>query len=180
MRVFPASVPDVVLVEPEIHRDARGFFYESHNERAFAQHVADVRFVQDNCSRSEKHVLRGLHYQVSEPQGKLVSVLSGEVFDTAVDLRRGSRTFGQWTANILSAQSRQCIWIPPGFAHGFLVLSDVAEIHYKTTAYWAPRHERCIVWNDPDLAIAWPLSIEPILSDRDRAGASFRDADVYR
>ena len=180
MRVFPASVPDVVLVEPEIHRDARGFFYESHNERAFTQHVADVRFVQDNCSRSEKHVLRGLHYQVSEPQGKLVSVLSGEVFDAAVDLRRGSRTFGQCTANILSAQSRQCIWIPPGFAHGFLVLSDVAEVHYKTTAYWAPRHERCIVWNDPDLAIAWPLSIEPILSDRDRAGVSFRDADVYR
>lgn len=180
MRVFPASVPDVILVEPEIHRDARGFFYESHNERAFAQHVADVRFVQDNCSRSGKHVLRGLHYQVSEPQGKLVSVLSGEVFDAAVDLRRGSRTFGQWTGNILSAQSRQCIWIPPEFAHGFLVLSDFAEVHYKTTAYWAPRHERCIVWNDPDLAIAWPLSIEPILSDRDRAGASFRDADVYR
>ena len=179
MRIVPATLPEVLLLQPEIHRDRRGFFYESHNEQVFAKEVADVRFVQDNCSRSLKNVLRGLHYQIEEAQGKLVRVSAGEIFDVAVDLRRTSPTFARWAAHTLSAESQQSIWIPPGYAHGFLVLSDFADVQYKTTTYWAPAFERCIVWNDPDLAIAWPLSAAPLVSDRDARGALMKDAELY-
>jgi len=179
MRIVPTTLPEVLVLEPERHRDRRGFFYESYNERVFAKEVADVRFVQDNCSRSVRHVLRGLHYQIEEPQGKLVRVSAGEVFDVAVDLRKASPTFGQWTAHTLTAESQESIWVPPGYAHGFLVLSDFADVQYKTTTYWAPRYERCIVWNDPDLAIQWPLASEPVVSDRDLRGSLLREAEVY-
>jgi dTDP-4-dehydrorhamnose 3,5-epimerase len=179
MRVTSAGIADVLVIDHDVHRDGRGFFYETFNERVFAAAVADVRFVQDNRSRSHRHVLRGLHYQVLEAQGKFVSVAAGEIFDVAVDLRRSSPDFGRWTAVRLAGDSGRSLWIPPGFAHGFLVLSELAEVSYKTTAYWAPQHERCIVWNDPDLGIDWPLSGEPILSPRDAVATRLRDAEVY-
>ena len=180
MQVLPTDLPGVLLLEPRVFGDARGFFFESYNRRAFHKATGvDVEFVQDNHSRSSRNVLRGLHYQVRQAQGKLVRVTAGEVWDVAVDLRRGSPKFGQWAGFTLSAESRRMAWIPPGFAHGFLVMSDSAEVLYKATDYYAPEHERSIAWNDPDLAIEWPLTGAPVLSAKDAAGARFRDAEVY-
>ena len=178
MKVSPLAIADVMLIEPRIFGDERGFFYESFNQRAFAEATAvTLPFVQDNHSKSAKGVLRGLHYQVVNPQGKLVRVTSGTVFDVAVDIRPDSPTFGQWVGEILSADNKRLLWVPPGLAHGFVVLSDSAEFLYKTTDYYAPEHERCIVWNDPTLAIAWPPMDEaPKLSAKDAVGASFLDA----
>ena len=179
MNVVPTAIPEVRILEPRVFGDARGFFLESWNARAFA--VAGIRaeFVQDNHSRSTRNVLRGLHYQVRQPQGKLVRVVLGEVFDVAVDLRRSSPTFGRWMGEKLSAENKRMAWVPAGFGHGFLVVSDVAEVLYKTTTYYAPEDERTIAWNDPDLAIEWPLTGAPVLSAKDAAGARFRDAEVY-
>jgi dTDP-4-dehydrorhamnose 3,5-epimerase len=174
MQIIKTSLPDVLIIEPKVFRDARGFFFESFNAREFADLTGcSTPFVQDNHSRSARGVLRGLHYQVCQPQGKLVRVIAGEVFDVAVDLRRASHTYGQWTATRLSAENRRHLWVPPGFAHGFLVLSDGAEFLYKTTDYWSPQHERCIRWDDPQLDIQWPLSAPPILSAKDAQGMPF-------
>jgi len=180
MRVISTAIPDVLILEPEVFGDTRGFFFESYNKRVLAE-VAGIRaeFVQDNHSCSTKHVLRGLHYQIKHPQGKLVRVISGEVFDVAVDIRKNSSTFGQWAGEILSAKNKRMIWIPPGFAHGFSVLSDDAEFLYKSTDYYAPQQERCIRWNDPSLMIAWPLTEEPLISAKDAAGVMLRDAEIY-
>ena len=180
MKATPTAIPEVVLIEPQVFGDARGFFFESWNRRAFEAIVgAGVDFVQDNHSRSARNVLRGLHYQVRQPQGKLVRVTSGEVFDVAVDLRRSSPTFGRWVGERLSASNHRMLWVPPGFAHGFLVLSDWADFLYKTTDYWAPEHERTLLWNDPALGIAWPLSGEPVLKPKDAAGASLAEAETF-
>lgn len=179
MRVINTHIPDLLIIEPTVFNDERGFFYESFNAREFAALGGiDVEFVQDNHTRSKKSVLRGLHYQVKQPQGKLVRVVSGEVWDVAVDIRRNSATFGQWSGVSLSADNRRQVWIPPGFAHGFLVLSDAAEVLYKTTDYWAPEHERCIRWDDETLAIDWPLEGEPVLSTKDSFGVRFQEADL--
>ena len=180
MRVEPTEIPDVLLIEPRIFGDARGFFYESWNRRAFAAAGIEAEFVQDNHSCSSRGVLRGLHYQVQHAQGKLVRVTTGEVFDVAVDMRRTSPTFGRHVAAILSAENRRMLFIPPGFAHGFLVVSDVAEFLYKTTDYWYPEHERTLLWNDRALAIAWPDGITPTLAPKDAAGTPFATADAYR
>ena len=179
MNVVRTAIPDVVMIEPQVFGDARGFFLESWNARAFA--IAGIRadFVQDNHARSTRGVLRGLHYQIRQPQGKLVRAVVGEVYDVAVDLRRSSPTFGRWVGVTLSAESKRMAWIPAGFAHGYLVLSDVAEVLYKATDYYAPAHERSIVWNDSDLAIEWPLTGAPALSGKDAAGVRFRDAEAY-
>jgi len=180
MRVEPTAIADVLVIEPEVFRDERGFFYESYNEAAFARATGlAARFVQDNHSYSLRNVLRGLHYQVVEPQGKLIQVIAGEVFDVAVDLRRSSATCGKWVGNKLSAVDRRAVWIPPGFAHGFVVVSAAAEVVYKVTANWAPQHERKIIWNDPDLDIRWPLQGAPILSPADRGAGRFRDAELF-
>ena len=180
MKVTPLAIPDVVLIEPKVFGDERGFFFESFNQAQFEQAIGkSVQFVQDNHSRSAKHVLRGLHYQIQQPQGKLVRVVQGEVFDVAVDLRKRSKTFGQWVGEILSAENKRQLWIPEGFAHGFVVLSDTAEFLYKTTDYYAPAHERCILWNDETLAIHWPAGIQPILSAKDAQGKAFVDAEVF-
>jgi len=180
MKIIPTNLPDVLLIEPKVFGDARGFFFESFNRRAFAAATGiDVEFVQDNHSLSGKNVLRGLHYQIKQPQGKLVRVISGEVFDVAVDIRRGSPNFGKWAGFRLSAQSKQMAWIPPGFAHGFLVLSEQAEFLYKTTDYYAPEHERSILWNDPEIAIYWPFTAVPILGDKDRRAATLRTAETF-
>lgn len=179
MRAIATDLPEVLLIEPKVFGDARGFFFESYNRRELAELGLAAEFVQDNHSRSAMNVLRGLHYQIQNPQGKLVRVVSGEVFDVAVDLRRSSATFGKWAGHTLSAANRRMMWIPPGFAHGFCVTSEFAEFLYKTTDYWYPEHERCLLWNDPDLAIAWPLAVEPILAARDRLGARLRDAEAY-
>lgn len=177
MRGTPTAIPDVLILEPKVFGDDRGFFYESYNQQAFqAATGLDVTFVQDNHSKSARNVLRGLHYQVEQPQGKLVRVVQGEVFDVAVDIRKGSKTFGLWVGQILSAENKKQLWVPPGLAHGFVVLSDTAEFLYKTTDYYAPAHERCIAWNDPDLAINWQMQGEPLLSAKDAAGVAFRDA----
>ena len=177
MRITPTAIPDVVLIEPKVFGDERGFFFESFNLRVFKEATGlEPGFVQDNHSRSAKNVLRGLHYQVRQPQGKLVRVVAGEVFDVAVDIRQGSPTFGRWVGDILSAGNRKQLWIPPDFAHGFLVLSDSAEFLYKTTDYWAPEHERCIRWNDPQLAIEWPLQGQPALSAKDVVGQLLAEA----
>ena len=177
MRSTPTAIPDVLTLEPKVFGDDRGFFYESYNQQAFqAATGLDVTFVQDNHSKSARNVLRGLHYQVEQPQGKLVRVVQGEVFDVAVDIRKGSKTFGLWVGQILSAENKKQLWVPPGLAHGFVVLSDTAEFLYKTTDYYAPAHERCIAWNDPDLAIDWQMQGEPLLSAKDAAGVAFRDA----
>jgi dTDP-4-dehydrorhamnose 3,5-epimerase len=169
-----------VLIEPKVFGDARGFFFESFNQKAFNEATGtNHQFVQDNHSRSAKGVLRGLHYQIQQPQGKLVRVVQGEVFDVAVDLRKRSKTFGQWVGEILSAENKRQLWIPEGFAHGFVVLSDTAEFLYKTTDYYAPAHERCILWNDETLAIHWPAGIQPILSAKDAQGKAFVDAEVF-
>ncbi|MBK7461629.1 MAG: dTDP-4-dehydrorhamnose 3,5-epimerase [Betaproteobacteria bacterium] len=177
MRCTPTAIPDALILEPKVFGDDRGFFYESYNQQAIqAATGLDVTFVQDNHSKSARNVLRGLHYQVEQPQGKLVRVVQGEVFDVAVDIRKGSKTFGLWVGQILSAENKKQLWVPPGLAHGFVVLSDTAEFLYKTTDYYAPAHERCIAWNDPDLAIDWQMQGEPLLSAKDAAGVAFRDA----
>ncbi|OGA17998.1 MAG: dTDP-4-dehydrorhamnose 3,5-epimerase [Betaproteobacteria bacterium RIFCSPLOWO2_02_FULL_66_14] len=171
---------EVLLLEPRVFGDARGFFFESYNRRAFARATGvDAEFVQDNHSRSVKNVLRGLHYQIRQPQGKLVRVTLGSVWDVAVDLRRASPTFGRWVAVELSAESRRMAWIPPGFAHGFLVTSEAAEVQYKTTDYYAPEHERTLAWNDAALAIDWPLAGEPILAAKDRAAKTLAEAEIF-
>ncbi len=179
MRVTPTAIPDVLLIEPKIFGDARGFFLESWNERAFREAGIKARFVQDNHSRSAQNVVRGLHYQIKQPQGKLIRVTAGEVFDVVVDIRRSSPTFGKWVGNKLSSENKLMMWIPPGFAHGFSVLSEYAEFLYKTTDYYSPEYERTILWNDPDLAISWQVSGEPLLSAKDRAGIPFKKAEVF-
>ena len=179
MNVTPTALPDVLLVEPRVFGDERGFFFESWNLRAFAAAGLDATFVQDNHSRSVRNVLRGLHYQLEHAQGKLVRVSLGEVFDVAVDIRRSSPTFGRWVGLTLSAENRRMLWIPPGFAHGFLVLSEAAEFLYKTTDYWYPEHERALLWNDPALAIRWPLEGAPLLAPKDAAGRPLAAADLY-
>lgn len=179
MKVTPTRLPEVLLIEPKVFGDSRGFFFESWNEHEFERAGIRARFVQDNHSRSEKGVLRGLHYQVRQPQGKLVRVTEGEIFDVAVDVRRSSPTFGKWEGARLSAQSKSMLWIPVGFAHGFCVLSDFAEVLYKATDFYAPEHERSIAWNDPEIGIDWPLSGAPLLSPKDAAGAHLRDAEVF-
>ncbi|MBW0171757.1 MAG: dTDP-4-dehydrorhamnose 3,5-epimerase [Hydrogenophaga sp.] len=174
MKVTPTTIPDVLLIEPKVFGDTRGFFFESFNQKAFNEATGlDVNFVQDNHSRSAKGVLRGLHYQVQQPQGKLVRVVRGAVFDVAVDIRKGSPTFGKWVGVELSEDNHRQLWVPAGLAHGFLVLSESADFLYKTTDYYAPAHERCIRWNDPTLAIEWPSAQPPLVSAKDEAGASF-------
>jgi len=180
MNCSPADIPDVVLLEPDVHGDARGFFMESFNSSTFADNVAPgIEFVQDNHSRSSRGVLRGLHYQIEQPQGKLVRVVNGAVFDVAVDLRRSSPTFGRWVGFELSAENNLQLWVPPGFAHGFLVISESADFLYKTTDYYAPQHERCILWNDPAIGIRWPLDREPSLSGKDQQGCPLSQAELY-
>jgi dTDP-4-dehydrorhamnose 3,5-epimerase len=179
MQVTATPLPDVLMIEPRVFEDARGFFFESYNRRAFARAGIDVEFVQDNHSRSVRGVLRGLHYQVEHAQGKLVRVVAGEVFDVAVDLRRSSPMFGRHVAMRLSAADRRMLYVPPGFAHGFLVLSDVAEFLYKTTDYWYPAHERTLRYDDPALRIEWPIDGAPTLTPKDAAGALLADADTY-
>jgi dTDP-4-dehydrorhamnose 3,5-epimerase len=179
MNVVPSAIPDVKLIEPRVFGDDRGFFFESFNRRALAPFGIDAEFVQDNHSRSARNVLRGLHYQIRQPQGKLVRVVAGEVLDVAVDLRRASPTFGRWVSFLLSAENKRMAWVPPGFAHGFLVRSDYAEFLYKTTDYYAPEHERAIRWNDADLAVDWELSGTPILSAKDAAAPALCDAETY-
>ena len=181
MIVTATAIPDVLLIEPKVFGDERGFFFESFNACAFAQATGlDLAFVQDNHSKSAKNVLRGLHYQLPpKAQGKLVRVVHGEVFDVAVDLRRSSKTFGQWVGQILSAQNKQQLWIPPGFAHGFLTLSETAEFLYKTTDYYSPEQERCLLWNDPALGIDWPLDGEPILAAKDAAASSLASVELF-
>ena len=180
MNIINTTIPEVLILEPKVFGDERGFFFESFNERIWRELTGvDSHFVQHNHSRSAGNVLRGLHYQIQQPQGKLVRVISGEVFDVAVDIRRSSSTFGQWFGTLLSADNKQQMWVPPGFAHGFCVTSDYAEFLYLTTDYWAPEHERCIAWNDPDLAISWPLNAEPVVSAKDQQGTRFKDADKF-
>jgi dTDP-4-dehydrorhamnose 3,5-epimerase len=178
MNIIKTDIPDVLLIEPQVFGDARGFFYESFNQKIWLEKTGlRTIFVQDNHSRSERNVLRGLHYQIQQPQGKLVRIISGAVFDVAVDIRKSSPTFGCWVGVELTEDNRRQMWIPGGFAHGFLVLSDFAEFLYKTTDYWAPQHERTIIWNDPDLAIAWPLQKQPTLSAKDSKGITFKKAE---
>jgi len=179
MNFTPTKIPDVILIEPKVFGDARGFFYESWNERTFRSLGLDVHFVQDNHSKSQKNVLRGLHYQIQHPQGKLVRVVSGAVYDVAVDLRRSSPTFGQWVGFVLSAENAQMAWIPPGFAHGFCVTSESAEFLYKTTDYWYPEHERTLLWNDPTLNINWPLHDTPLFAAKDAAGRLLADTETF-
>ena len=179
MKVIETALPDVLLFEPRVFEDERGHFFESYNKKTLKELGIDYEFVQDNHSRSKKGVLRGLHYQIQQPQGKLVRVIEGEVFDVAVDIRKNSPTFGKWAGFNLSAQNKRVAWIPPGFAHGFLTISDVAEFLYKTTDYWAPEYERCIRWDDVDIAIEWPFAARFIVSDKDRSGLELAAAMVY-
>lgn len=180
MNVIDTAIPEVLVLEPKVFGDARGFFYESFNRQVFTNATGlNPDFVQDNHSRSLRGVLRGLHYQVNQPQGKLVRVIAGEVFDVAVDLRKKSPTFGHWVGEYLSAENKRQMWIPAGFAHGFLVLSEYAELLYKATDYYAPQHERCIRWDDPTLDIQWPIGISPLLSAKDEQGALFYDVEVF-
>jgi len=179
MQVIPSAVPDVLVIEPKIFGDPRGFFMESYNERDMQAAGIDAHFVQDNHSRSARNVLRGLHYQIARPQGKLIRVTSGRIFDVAVDLRAGSKSFGQWTSVELSAENHRMLWIPAGFAHGFLVLSEFADVLYKASDYYAPEAERAVRWNDPQIGIDWPLDGEPILSAKDAVAAPFAQADIF-
>jgi dTDP-4-dehydrorhamnose 3,5-epimerase len=180
MQIQTTSIPDVVIIEPKVFGDERGFFYESFNARKFEE-LTGVRtnFVQDNHSKSAKNVLRGLHYQLQQTQGKLVRVVAGEVFDVAVDIRKSSPTFGQWVGVVLSAENNRQLWVPPGFAHGFMVTSESAQFLYKTTDYWAPEFERSILWNDPAIGIEWPLDGAPMLSGKDQAGKLLAEAEVF-
>jgi dTDP-4-dehydrorhamnose 3,5-epimerase len=178
--VTATALPEVKIIEPKVFGDARGFFYESFNAREFAQHVyPGAEFVQDNHSRSAKGVLRGLHYQIENAQGKLVRVVEGEVFDVAVDIRRSSANFGKWVGVVLSTENHRQLWVPPGFAHGFVVLSESAQFLYKTTDYWYPEHERSIVWNDPEIGIEWPIDFEPLLAAKDAVGKRLAEAEVF-
>jgi dTDP-4-dehydrorhamnose 3,5-epimerase len=180
MKVVRAQIPDVLIIEPSLFDDERGVFFESWNARAFCGAVGhDVQFVQDNHSISNRGVLRGLHYQIEQPQGKLVRVVRGEVFDVAVDLRKSSPTFGRWVGCELGERDHRQMWVPAGFAHGFLVLSESADVLYKVTGYYAPEHEHCLIWNDPDVAIAWPLDGAPILNARDRQGQTLGKAETF-
>ena len=179
MKVTPTRLPEVLLIEPKVFGDDRGFFFESWNEREFRSAGIDQRFVQDNHSKSARHVLRGLHYQIRQPQGKLVRVVAGEIFDVAVDIRRTSPQFGQHVTVSLSAEKHNMLWVPIGFAHGFCVVSDSAEVLYKTTDLYAPEHERTIRWNDPAIGIGWPMSAPPILSAKDSKGLSLNEAEVF-
>ena len=180
MNVIQTDLPDVLIIEPKVFGDERGFFFESFNARAFADTTGlTPAFVQDNHSRSLKNVLRGLHYQIRHPQGKLIRVIAGAIFDVAVDLRRNSKTLGKWVATTLSADNKRMLWIPPGFGHGFVVTGESAEVLYKTTDYWAPEHERCIAWNDPRLGIDWPLQGTPIVSAKDQQGSAFDNAELF-
>lgn len=180
MKATPTRIPDVLVLEPKVFGDARGFFYESFNGHAFAQATGlDVDFVQDNHSRSAQGVLRGLHYQIQNPQGKLVRCVRGAVFDVAVDIRRASATFGQWVGVELSEDNHRQMWVPPGFAHGFVVLTEFADFLYKTTDYYAPAFERCIAWNDPAIGVEWPTNITPLLSAKDATGRLLSDAEVF-
>lgn len=180
MKILPAKIPDVLIIEPQVFQDDRGFFFESYNHKAFCEKTGiAANFVQDNHSFSKQNVLRGLHYQISQPQGKLVRAIAGSILDIAVDIRASSPTFGQWVSCILSADNKRQLWIPVGFAHGFVVLSEAAEVLYKTTDYYAPQHERCILWNDSDLAIDWSVTSPPIVSAKDRVGQPFKSAEVF-
>lgn len=180
MQVIRTAIPDVLIIEPKVFGDARGFFFESFNQKSFSEATGlDVNFVQDNHSKSVRGVLRGLHYQIQQPQGKLVRVVQGEVFDVAVDIRKRSPTFGQWVGELLSGENKRQLWIPAGFAHGFVVLSETAEFLYKTTDYYAPQFERCIAWDDADLKIDWQFSGVPALSAKDAVGARFAQAEVF-
>ncbi|MFI3158383.1 MAG: dTDP-4-dehydrorhamnose 3,5-epimerase [Methylococcaceae bacterium] len=180
MQIHTTEIPDVLIIEPKVFGDDRGFFYESFNARRFAELTGISKsFVQDNHSKSAKNVLRGLHYQIQQAQGKLVRVVAGEVFDVAVDIRKSSATFGRWVGVTLSAENKRQLWIPEGFAHGFVVTSESAEFLYKTTDYWAPEHERSILWNDPAIGIQWPINAEPILSGKDIVGKLLEDAEVF-
>ncbi len=180
MKVTPTAIPEVLILDPVVYEDSRGFFYESYNQRKLAEllGISDV-FVQDNHSRSARDVLRGLHYQIKQPQAKLIRVIAGEVFDVAVDLRRSSPTFGRWVGVTLSAHNKRQLWIPIGFAHGFVVLSEFAECLYKTTGYWYPEYERCVLWNDSDVGIRWPMTGDPVLSDKDKKGVRLKEAEVF-
>jgi dTDP-4-dehydrorhamnose 3,5-epimerase len=180
MEFIRTDIPDVIIIEPRVFGDERGFFMETWQRSTFAEHGIDFDFVQDNHSLSGKGILRGLHYQLKQPQGKLVRVVSGEVFDVAVDIRKGSPWFGKWVGATLSSENKRMFWVPPGFAHGFYVLSDQAEFVYKCTDFYAPEHERSIIWNDPDLNIEWPLDgTEPVLSAKDCEGIIFKEAECY-
>ena len=180
MRATPTNIPEVLVIEPKVFGDARGFLFESFNQKAFNDATGlDVNFVQDNHSRSVKGVLRGLHYQLQQPQGKLVRVVRGAVFDVAVDIRKSSPTFGQWAGIELTEDNQKQFWVPAGFAHGFIVMSDTADFLYKTSEYYAPQHERCIAWNDPALGIDWPSEITPKLSAKDDAGKALSEAEVF-
>ena len=180
MKVIGTEIPDVLLLEPRVFHDERGFFFEAWNGRVFQNDIKlDVRFVQDNHSQSTRNVLRGLHYQIEQPQGKLVRVARGRIFDVAVDLRKSKATFSQWVAYELSEDNHRQLWIPPGFAHGFLVLSEIADVLYKTTDYYDAESERCLIWNDPAVGIAWPLNGEPMLSPKDRSGLPLAKAEVF-
>lgn len=178
--VIPGSIPEVLVLVPKVFGDSRGFFYESFNARDFTEATGvDAKFVQDNHSKSARGVLRGLHYQIQHPQGKLVRVLQGEVFDVAVDLRKSSPTFGKWVGEILSAENCKQMWIPPGFAHGFVVLSESAEFLYKTTDYWYPEFERSLFWNDPEIGVQWPIDFSPQLAAKDAAAVLLANADLF-
>ncbi|MBD2438299.1 dTDP-4-dehydrorhamnose 3,5-epimerase [Nostoc sp. FACHB-110] len=180
LAIHQTRISEVFLIKQKIFHDERGFFYESYNQQKFVQETGiNVNFIQDNHSYSKQNVLRGLHYQINKPQGKLIRVIQGKIFDVAVDIRKSSSTFGQWVSYELSCENKLQLWIPPGFAHGFLALSEVAEVVYKTTEYYYPQGERTILWNDPDLAIEWPLSSSPILSAKDQTGQLFRMAEVF-
>jgi dTDP-4-dehydrorhamnose 3,5-epimerase len=180
MKSTPCAIPDVILLEPKVFGDDRGFLFESFNQARFDAAIGrSATFVQDNHSRSARNVLRGLHYQILQPQGKLVRVIQGEVFDVAVDIRKSSPTFGQWVGEILSAENKRQLWVPEGFAHGFVVLSDATEVLYKTTDYYAPEHERCIAWNDPAIGVQWPIKGAPVLSAKDRQGVSLAEAQHF-
>jgi dTDP-4-dehydrorhamnose 3,5-epimerase len=177
----PTAISEVVLIRPKVFGDPRGYFFESWEERKFAAAGLNAKFVQDNHSRSARNILRGLHYQIQQPQGKLVRVVTGAVFDVAVDIRRSSPTFGRWVGVTLTEENHHMLWVPPGFAHGFVVLSESADFIYRCTDFWAPPHERAIAWNDPDLNIAWPLPVgsQPILSAKDSMAKSFRDSEYF-
>lgn len=182
MKILTTAIPDVLILQPKVFGDERGYFFESFNERRFMEAIGAreaPRFVQDNHSKSARNVLRGLHYQIRQPQGKLVRVTAGEVFDVAVDIRRDSPTFGKWVGATLSAENKLQMWMPAGFAHGFVVLSESAEFLYKTTDYWAPEHERCIAWDDPAIGVEWPIDAAPVLSEKDRSGKLLADAEVF-
>ncbi len=179
VKITPTELPDVLLIEPLVHGDHRGFFMETYHQRKLMDAGFDVKFVQDNLSRSQRGILRGLHYQIQQPQGKFVSVMRGEIFDVAVDMRRSSPTFGQWVGQILNDENHLTLYVPEGFAHGFCVLSEIADVLYKCTDFYAPEYERTVYWNDPDVGIEWPLTDPPILSEKDEAGRPLADAECF-